>query len=283
MVAAAPPGWRVVAVPTTSAWASPSAPTGRTRLADRVHDLGALTDALGIDGPVVTVAHDWGGAISLGWALEHRDQLAGIVLTNTAVSQPPGSRVPALIALARDRGAAPADCVATTHVPRRHAARWPTPAVEPTFGRRTARPTAGSARRRAIGDFVADIPLRSRPPVVAHARSRDRRGRPRALDVPALLLWGPRDPVFADRYLRDLDRPAAAGGRAPLRGRRPPRAEDVDVSGAIRSWLERKPTAGGPPQADARGVRERIRLTTADPGGRYGPNWSGVRPTSRQR
>ena len=37
-------------------------------------------------GPVVTVGHDWGGPVSLGWALRHRDRLAGVVLTNTAVS-----------------------------------------------------------------------------------------------------------------------------------------------------------------------------------------------------
>ena len=36
------------------------------RLADRINDLGDLTDALGLDGPVVTVGHDWGGVISLG-------------------------------------------------------------------------------------------------------------------------------------------------------------------------------------------------------------------------
>ena len=29
------------------------------RLADRINDLGDLTDALGLDGPVVTAGHDW--------------------------------------------------------------------------------------------------------------------------------------------------------------------------------------------------------------------------------
>ena len=71
-----------------------------------------------------------------------------------------------------------------------------------------------------MGDFVADIPFRpghpSRPALEAIAEGI------RTLDVPALLLWGPRDPVFGEKYLADLREPAAAGGCAPLRGRLPP-------------------------------------------------------------
>ena len=70
------------------------------RLADRINDLGDLTAALDLDGPVVTVGHDWGGVISLGWALAHPQQLAGVVLTNTAVHQPSGSPIPPALRLA---------------------------------------------------------------------------------------------------------------------------------------------------------------------------------------
>src|SRR5205085_2028964 len=38
---------------------------------------------------------------SLGWAARHHDQLDGIVLTNTAIHQPAGSRAPGLIRAAR--------------------------------------------------------------------------------------------------------------------------------------------------------------------------------------
>src|SRR3712207_8543640 len=69
-------------------------------LQQRVADLGDLTAALGVTGPVVTVGHDWGGVVSLGWALEHRDQLRGVVLANTAVAMPEGDLGPALIRLA---------------------------------------------------------------------------------------------------------------------------------------------------------------------------------------
>jgi olefin beta-lactone synthetase len=87
LLAGSPAGWRVIAVDQIGMGYS-DRPAGVRRLVDRVADLGALTDALDVTGPVVTVAHDWGGPVSLGWALEHRDQLAGVVLTNTAVHQP---------------------------------------------------------------------------------------------------------------------------------------------------------------------------------------------------
>ena len=63
----------------------------RGRWRERVDDLDAVLDALDVHGPVVVGGHDWGGPISLGWALPHRDQLRGVVLANTAVHQPAGA------------------------------------------------------------------------------------------------------------------------------------------------------------------------------------------------
>ncbi|MEJ7800961.1 MAG: alpha/beta fold hydrolase, partial [Ilumatobacter sp.] len=71
LVARAPTDLRVVAADHIDMGFSERTGTTR-RLATRVDDLSRLADALGIDGPVVTVAHDWGGPISLGWALAHR-------------------------------------------------------------------------------------------------------------------------------------------------------------------------------------------------------------------
>ncbi|MDD0858589.1 AMP-binding protein [Arthrobacter alpinus] len=58
------------------------------------------------------------------------------------------------------------------------------------------------ARRAGVGNFVADIPATPAHPSWAalDAVSTDIS----TLDVPALMLWGPKDPVFSDRYLRDL-------------------------------------------------------------------------------
>ena len=102
LLAEAPADWRVIAVDQIGMGYS-DRPDGMRRLADRVADLSRLTDAMEVTGPVVTVAHDWGGPVSLGWALAHRDPLAGVVLANTAVHQPEGSPAPTLIRLARSR------------------------------------------------------------------------------------------------------------------------------------------------------------------------------------
>ena len=200
-IAAVPPGWRVVAVDQLGMGWSERLEVPR-RLSQRIDDLATLTDALSVRGPVVTVAHDWGGPISLGWALAHRDQLAGVVLTNTAVHQPAGAAPPGLIRLARISALRTAACV-TTATFVRAAAALSGPSLPAEVRRALASPYVGASRRRSVGDFVADIPLEtdhpSRPALEAVAA-----GVTTLVDVPALLLWGPRDPVFSERYLRDL-------------------------------------------------------------------------------
>ncbi len=199
-LAEAPAGWRVVAVDQLGMGWSERTPA-RT-LAQRVDDLGSLTDALGITGPVVTVAHDWGGPVSLGWALAHRAQLRAVVLTNTAVHQPAGAAAPSLIRLARTPGLRQALCVASPAFVRTTSAlSWPP--LPAAVRDALAAPYATPARRRAVGDFVADIPL---DPVHPSAAPLDRiaDGLGALADVPVLMLWGPRDPVFSDLYLRDL-------------------------------------------------------------------------------
>jgi olefin beta-lactone synthetase len=199
LLAEAPATWRVIAVDHVGMGYS-DRPDGVRRLADRVRDLGALTDAMGVTGPVVTVAHDWGGPISLGWALEHRNQVAGIVLTNTAVHQPKGAPAPTLIRLARQRWLLGA-------VTRRsplfvRGTTWLSRAMPSDVSAAFAAPYATAERRTAVGDFVADIPLSADHPSAA-ALDAIAEGI-RDLDAPVLLAWGSDDPVFSDRYLRDL-------------------------------------------------------------------------------
>ncbi|SDN70152.1 alpha/beta fold hydrolase [Geodermatophilus sp. DSM 45219] len=200
LVAAAPPGWRVVAPDHLGMGFSDRLPGPRS-LRQRVTDLGDLTAALGVTGPVVTVGHDWGGVISLGWALEHREQLRGVVLANTAVAMPEGDLGPALIRLAHAPGVRSAVTVGTPVFVRATTA-LSRPALPADVRDAFAAPYRSAARRRAVGDFVADIPFSpghpSRPVQEAIAEGI------RTLDVPALLLWGPRDPVFGERYLTDL-------------------------------------------------------------------------------
>ena len=202
LLAAAPPGWRVVA-PDHLGMGWSERPDEPRTLAQRVADLGTLTDALGIHGPVVTVGHDWGGAISLGWALDHREQLRGVVLTNTAVAQPEGDRGPVLIRLAAVPALRELSCVRTPLFVAA-AAGLSRPALPTGVRRALAAPYTSARRRRAVGEFVADIPFAADGAHPSRTAIERIAAGVTSLDVPALLLWGPRDPVFGERYLADL-------------------------------------------------------------------------------
>ncbi|MGO4803865.1 alpha/beta fold hydrolase [Arthrobacter sp. 2MCAF15] len=225
--------WRVVAVDQLDMGYSERTGTFR-RLEDRINDLGDLTTALGLDGPVVTVGHDWGGVISLGWALAHQQQLAGVVLTNTAVHQPAGAGIPPALRLALHPavhrwGTTTSD----TFLRVTHSLAHPPLATDV----RTAfmAPYRGAARRAGVGNFVADIPADASHPSFP-ALSRVAAGLS-GLGVPALMLWGPRDPIFSDRYLKDLI------GRLPqakvhrFEGAGHLVAEDRDIAAPVFEWL----------------------------------------------
>jgi acyl-coenzyme A synthetase/AMP-(fatty) acid ligase/pimeloyl-ACP methyl ester carboxylesterase len=233
LIAEAPPTVRVIAVDQLDMGYSERTGTTR-RLDQRVADLCALTDELELAGPVVTVAHDWGGPISLGWAERHPEEVAGIVLMNTAVHQPAGAPAPALIRLVRTPGLLETVCTATPAF-----IRGTTALARPRLDRsvRTAyeAPYRTADRRRAIGEFVADIPLDADHPS-SDALDRIASGLNRLGEVPALLLWGPSDPVFSDLYLRDLAGrlPRADIHRFVGAGHLTP--EDADIASAIYGW-----------------------------------------------
>ncbi|MET1034187.1 MAG: alpha/beta fold hydrolase [Arthrobacter sp.] len=224
--------WRVVAVDQLDMGFSERTGAFR-RLGDRITDLGDLTDALGLEGPVVTVGHDWGGAVSLGWALRHRGSLAGVVLTNTAV-HPAGFGLPPALRVALHpavHGWGTTSTAAFLRVTHGLARPRLADAVRAAY----LAPYATAARRAGIGNFVADIPAAPGHP--SWPALEDVAEGIRALDVPALLLWGPKDPVFSDRYLRDLiDRlPAADVHRFEGAGHL--LAEDRDIAAPVLAWL----------------------------------------------
>jgi len=247
VLAAAPDGWRVVAPDQLGMGFSERLrddEPGRT-VAQRVADLGALTDALGIDGPVVTVGHDWGGMISLGWAVEHPDQLRAVVLGNTAVAQPPGDFGPPLIRLAHLPGVRPLGCELTPIFVRATSA-LSRPALPREVRDALAAPYADRHRRRSVGDFVADIPFSPGHP--SHDVVYSYAERVAELDVPALLLWGPRDPVFGEVYLRDLQERLPQAQVHRFEGASHLVTEDApETADAVASWLRDLDTPGAEP------------------------------------
>lgn len=233
--------WRVVAVDQLDMGFSERTGTPRP-LARRVADLGDLTDALGLDGPVVTLGHDWGGVVSLGWAVDHADVLAGAMVLNTAIHQPEAYPIPAALRLAL-AGPMLAGSTVTTPAFLETTLALAHPPLTPAVKAGYRAPYRTAERRGGIGGFVADIPVdaghESSPELDRIAESL------RALTVPTLMLWGPRDPVFSDRYLDDLvDRlPHADVHRFEGAGHLV--AEDVDYAGVVLTWLAEREVATG--------------------------------------
>ncbi len=268
-LAAAPPGWRVIAPDQLGMGWSERLDRPRT-LAERIDDLGRFTEALAVTGPVVAVAHDWGGPVLLGWAERHRELLSGIVLTNTGVALPADTAPPGLITLARSGPLLETVCARTPAFVRATTA-LSRPALPKAVRDAFASPYALPVRRRAVRDFVADIPLESGHPSRATLDGVVD-GLADLADLPALLVWGPRDPVFSIRYLHDLRRRLP---RADVQLY--PRASHLVVEDApqaatdVWEWV-RASVIGERPTADESDPGS----TAPDPGEPDRPLWDGL-------
>ena len=205
LIAAAPSNVRVLALDHVGMGYSARVDQPR-RLAQRIEDLGRIVQAADVAGPIVVVAHDWGGPIALGWVQQAmkdpRYRIAGVVLANTAVHQPEHRGTPALIAATRTPGLL---ATVTERTPVFVRGTTAISSMDAATARAFAAPYRRRSDRRAITDFVADIPLESdhpsRPTLDAIAD-----GMAHLAATPTLLVWGMRDPVFSPRYLDDLRR-----------------------------------------------------------------------------
>ena len=111
-----------------------------------------------------------------------------------------------------------------------------------TSARILARLNGGNAG--GVADVSLDVPVRAK--TVADAGVS---GDLAAFRKPALILWGPKDPVFLDRFLADLlERlPQADLHRFEAAGHL--LAEDVDIAGPILHWAQRVLDPGAAPAA----------------------------------
>ena len=225
--------YRVVAIDQVSMGLSER--TGRRVFAQRVDDLERILGALAVDGPVVLAAHDWGGPIALGWALEHRERVRGILLCNTGVAMPP-SGVPLLIRLAGSRALRSLACHRTSLFVRATLAA-PGGPIGKDARRGYLSPYAARANRHGIEDFVADIP--TTPAHASYGALETVAARLPELDCPVLLAWGERDPVFHLDFAAGLRTrlPQAELHRFPLAGHLV--VEEEDVAALAEKWIER--------------------------------------------
>jgi acyl-CoA synthetase (AMP-forming)/AMP-acid ligase II/pimeloyl-ACP methyl ester carboxylesterase len=219
------------------------------RLDDRIDDLCELTDALELSGPVVTIAHDWGGPISLGWAQRHLPQLRGVILTNTAVHQPENAAAPRIIRATRTRTVLRRATVDSTAFIA-GAFEMSHPRTPKHIRKGFLAPYRTKERRAAIETFVQDIPLEESHPTAA-VLDGVAAGLELLQNVPTLLMWGARDPVFSDLYLHDLeDRlPHADVHRWAHAGHFV--SEDAPVAEVAVDWIQNLGESGAPVPAAA--------------------------------
>lgn len=253
--------WRVIApdqldMGFSDRLAHPEPPAPRAvsyrRLRQRLDDLDALVEALEVDTemPLVTLGHDWGGILSLAWAVRHHDAVDAVSTLNTAVDHPVGDQVPAALRAAMAPGVLPASTVETDAF-LRVTLRLAEGGLDDEVTAAYRAPYASRLGRGGIGGFVADIPAAAdhiSRPGLEEASS----GLATWAD-PALLIWGPKDPVFQDRYLQDLLSRLPHADLHRFEGAGHLVAEDRDIAKVLFTWLDERFNDPGGDVADSRG------------------------------
>ena len=175
----------------------PSADAYPHTLRRRVEDLGAFIDGIGLTGPISLVVHDWGGAIALAWAVDNAHRVDNLVLLNTgAFPLPPDKSLPWTLRAARlpvlgDIAVRRLNAFSLGALVLGSARRW-LPA-EARAG--LLAPYDSPAHRVAVSQFVQDIPLTPSDPAYAVLARTEQRLH-LLQDIPTLICWGMRDPVF---------------------------------------------------------------------------------------
>ena len=230
--------------------------TGRRRYADRVRDLSDVIDALDLgDDPIVMAAHDWGGAIAMGWAVEHTARVAGMVLCNTGIGVPEGRSAPKIIRLAGSALLRDLVCRRTNGFVE-GTVRLSGSRITKTDRVAFRAPYRRAEHRAAVSDFVGDVPLSS--PHESEAALQSVSDRLHTIGAPVLLAWGARDIVFDDDFAADL-----AGKLPDTMIHRFPEANhlvmaEADVAGVVADWLRDIAAGETPPRPHHRAPTDSV-------------------------
>lgn len=174
---------------------------GARRYRDRVADINDFVDALGITGPIWLVAQDWGGAIAMGYAVAHPEQVAGLVLSNTGIAVPVGRKAPRLIQISAS-GGLHRTITRNTSLFVRGTAFLPGVGLSKQQRQGLVAPYIKRTQRDGIAGFVADVPFNDKHESfsdIAQVAAQLPK-----LNVPVRLWWGAKDPVFNDDFADDL-------------------------------------------------------------------------------
>jgi len=171
------------------------------RLKSRVEDIAALVNHLDLKRPLTLVVHDWGGMIGFTWAVDNPDQVAKMVVLNTAAFPlPEDKKMPAALSLVRDTAVGSFLVTrfnAFSGIAARVAFKKP---VSKEVRQAYKLPYDSPENRIATLRFVQDIPLSEKDPgfdILTNTAKRLHL----LQEKPCLIAWGERDFVFDAPFL----------------------------------------------------------------------------------
>ncbi|HZZ29505.1 MAG TPA: alpha/beta fold hydrolase [Pirellulales bacterium] len=221
------------------------------RLAKHIENLSRLVESLDLKN-VTLVAHDWGGAIGAGAALQSPNRFARIVMMNTAAFHSPYipwrirlARMPLLGTLAVRGGNAFLQAALRMALEKRE-----NMSAQVRAG--YLAPYNSWRNRVAVDRFVKDIPRNPGHPSYETLRHMEQTLHTLA-DRPWLLLWGMQDWCFHDWYLRRFLEliPQAEVRRLPEAGHWLVEDDPQEVIASLQEFISRHPLGKTVPSLSA--------------------------------
>lgn len=216
-------------------------------LTARITDFDGWIQQVCPTGPVVLVAHDWGGMIATSWAVDHPDRVAAMVLMNTAAFRlPRGKSLPRTIAWCRDPLVGPTLTRGLNGFLGGAIRYCTTKPLSAEAAQAYLGPHGSWSSRRSIWEFVRDIPLKEGDRSWNRLKQTEEKLHLLA-QKPLFFPWGMKDFVFDGDYLAEWKRhfPQARFQPYPEAGHWLLEDEPDQVTRAIRSFLTEVP----PPQS----------------------------------
>ncbi len=167
----------------------------------RIDDLETLVETLGLKNIVLAV-HDWGGAVGMGYAARHPENVRGLMIFNTAAFRSP--TIPLRIAACRwpvigelmVRGG---NAFVGAAVHMKFATESKTLFADPVVKEGYLAPYDSWANRVAVQRFVEDIPTNERHPSWSTLVEVEE-GLAQFERTPSLVVWGKKDWCFHEWY-----------------------------------------------------------------------------------
>ena len=221
----------------------PSSEEYEYTLQQRVSDLEALLDQIGIDSNITLIMHDWGGAIGMTYATRHPSRIGRLIVLNTAAFLlPPGKALHWSLSLCRKSRVAAFLILRFNAFARIAAYMGCRPPMPKEIRRAYWGPYDSLQNRIATLRFIQDIPLTSADPSYLLLQE-TQENLYRFQETPMMICWGERDFIFDTDFLQEWIRrfPKAQVHRFPESGHYLLEELPQPVGILIRDFLVRHP------------------------------------------